>query len=59
MGVVCSMSAHMSFTMKALAAAVLGLHCSGIMVVLCEVTLWLRYGYVIVLVAVLAGRGAV
>ena len=45
--------------MKALAAAVLGLHWSGIMVVLCEVTLWLRYGYIIVLVAVLARRGAV
>ena len=29
--------------MKALAAAALGLHWSGIMVMLCEVTLWVRY----------------
>ena len=28
------------------AAVALGLHCSGIMVMLCEVMLWLCYGYV-------------
>ena len=36
----------MSFTMKALAAAALGLHWSGLMIMLYEVMLWLCYGYV-------------
>ena len=38
----------MSFTMKALAAASLGLHWRGIMFMLYEVMLCLRYGYVMV-----------
>ena len=37
------------FTMKALAAAALGLHWSDIMVMLSEVMLWLHYGYVMVM----------
>ena len=40
--------ACMSFTMKALAAASLGLHWRGIMFMLYEVMLCLRYGYVMV-----------
>ena len=35
----------MSVNMKALAAISLGLHWSNIMVMLCEVVLWLHYGY--------------
>ena len=35
----------MSFTMKALAVAALGLHWGNIMVMLYEVILWLCYGY--------------
>lgn len=35
--------AYMSFIMKALAAAALGLHWSNIMVMLYEVILWLHY----------------
>ena len=35
----------MSFTMKALAAAALGLHWSGLMIMLYEVMLWLVYRY--------------
>ena len=38
-----------SFTMKVLAAAVLGLHWSDIMVMLYEVILWLHYSYVMVM----------
>ena len=38
-----------SFTMKALAAAALGLHGSSIMIILYEVMLWLHYGYVMVM----------
>ena len=37
-----------SFTMKALAAAALGLHWSSNMVMLYEVMLWLHYGLVMV-----------
>ena len=37
----------MSFSMKALAAAALGLHCRDIIVLLYEVILWLLYGYVV------------
>ena len=40
--------ACMSFPMKALAAAALEPHLSGIMVMLYEVTSWLCYGYIIV-----------
>ena len=40
--------ACMDFTMKALAAAALGLHWSNIMVVLYEVALWLHYSYIMV-----------
>ena len=36
----------MSFTMKALAAAALGLHWSSLMIMLYRVMLWLCYGYV-------------
>ena len=39
----------MSFTMKALDAAALGLHWSSIMIILYEVMLWLHYGYVMVM----------
>ena len=39
----------MSFVMKALAPATLGLHWSNIMVMLCEVMLWLRYGCILVM----------
>ena len=48
--------ACLSFTMKALAAAALGLHWSNIMVML-----WLHYGYVVAaaMAAVSARRGAV
>ena len=35
-----------SFTMKALAAAALGQHWRGIMVMLYEVMFWLHYGYI-------------
>ena len=38
----------MSF-MKALAPATLGLHWSSIKVMLCDVMLWLRYGYILVM----------
>lgn len=41
--------AYMSFTMKALAAAALGLHWSEIMVTLHEVMLWQPYGYIMVM----------
>ena len=43
--------------MKALAAAALGLHWSNIMVMLCEVMLWLYYGCA--MAAVSARREAV
>ena len=42
-------TACMSFTMKALAAAALGLHWSDIMVTLHEVMLWQPYGYIMVM----------
>ena len=41
--------ACMSFPMKALAAAALGPHLSGIMVMLYEVMLWLCCGYITVM----------
>ena len=36
-----------NFTTKSLAAAALGLDWSDIMIMLCEVILWLCYGYVV------------
>ena len=42
-----------SFTMKALAAAALGLHWSNIMVMVCEVMLWLYYGCAMVMLQLL------
>ena len=53
-------STCMSFTMKALAAAALGLNWSNSMVMLYEVTLWLCYGYVMsIMTAASARREAV
>ena len=40
---------YVSFTMEALAAAVLKRHWSGIMVMLYEVMLWLCHGYIMVM----------
>ena len=51
--------ACMTFTMKTLAAAALGLHWSGIMVVLYEVMLWLCYVMAAAMVAMSAKREAV
>ena len=50
-----------NFTTKSLAAAALGLDWSDIMIMLCEVILWLCYGYVVAAAtaAVLARREAV
>ena len=50
-----------NFTTKALAAAALGLDWSDIMIMLCEVILWLCYSYVVAAAtaAVLARREAV
>ena len=50
-----------NFTTKALAAAALGLHWSNIMIMLCEVMLWLCYGYVVAaaMAAVSQERGCV
>ena len=47
----------MSFIMKAQAPATLGLHWSNIMVMLCEVMLWLHYGYVLVMLWLLCQPG--
>ena len=51
---------YISFTMKALAATVLGLHWRDIMIMLYDIMLWLHYGYVIVAatIAVSASREA-
>ena len=43
-----------SFTMKALAAAALGQHWSGNLVMLYEVMLWLHYSYVMAVTMVAA-----
>ena len=48
--------ACMSFAMKALGAAALGLHWRDIMVMLYEVMLWLPYGYV--MAAAMAAKSA-
>ena len=50
-----------NFTTKSLAAAALGLDWSDIMIMLCEVILWLCYGYVVAAAtaAVFARREAV
>ena len=52
--------ACMSFAMKALGAAALGLHWRDIMVMLYEVMFWLHYGYVmaVAMAAASAGREA-
>ena len=51
--------ACMTFTMNALAAAALGLHWSGIMVMLYKVMLWLCYVMAAAMVVMSAKREAV
>ena len=60
LGYECVQYTCMSFTVKALVAATLGLHWSNSMVMLHEVMFWLHYGYVmaVAMAAASAGREA-